>query len=407
MEKVDIENLIEQNNDARRFRKYDHKEIYEKAMLILSLKNYKFKTVRTDKTQKEMFIYDKNVGYYLPNGSSYIHEWCSQDFMTSYKSFIDSLILIINDNTYINREEFIHPRHLINMKNGIFNLETDELINHTPDYYFQGMLNIPYDKEAKCPIWEKAIKGMLPNDEDRIRMQKWFGYQFIRENKEQIAHGIFGISGSGKSKIFMILRDLLGEKNVTNFELQDFNIPNSYAIGRLYGKYANINYDMSTTPIKDISVFKRLTSGDPIVGRNIFESPFEFVNYAKLSWACNKLPTVTDEILRTTEFKRRVMLTEIVRGHDEVDIDIYSKFRKELTGIFNWALEGHKLYIKEKGFNFKRESVPSLWKDNMEGALPTIENDKDLPVEMQLFSLEAQKTEIEEKLKKLELKLKS
>lgn len=397
---------MEDSEDNRRFRKYDHKEVHEKAMMLLALKNYKFKTVRTDKSQKEMFIYDKNVGYYSPNGASYIHELCSQDFMTSYKSFIEALTLIVNDNTYINREDFIHPRHLINMKNGIFNLETNKLMEHTHEYFFQGMLNIPYDKEAKCPIWEKAIKGMMPNDEDRIRMQKWFGYQFIRENKEQIAHGIFGISGSGKSKIFMILRDLLGEKNVTNFELQDFNIPNSYAIGRLYGKYANINYDMSTTPIKDISVFKRLTSGDPIAGRNIFESPFEFVNYAKLSWACNKLPTVTDEILRTTEFKRRVMLTEIVRGHDKVDIDIYSKFKSELTGIFNWAIEGHKLYIKEKGFNFNYGNVPSLWKHNMEGFIDFKENEVDdnLPNELKIEILESKQAEIEKQLKELKPK---
>ena len=363
MSEVIIENL-EDNEQNFSYRKFNQQEIHNKAIKFMDLFENKFITIRSDTKQKEMFMYDKNIGYYIPHGASYIEEQCTVSCMTSSRSFKDAFIDIIQANTICNRDNFIHPRHLINVKNGIFNLNTDELIKHDSKYHFQGSLEISYDKNATSPIWESALKGMFRTNEDYIRTQKWFGYQFVRENREQIAHGYFGISGSGKSKILMILRDLLGAENVTSFQLQEFSNPNMYALARLHGKYANINYDMSTAQLRDISSFKSLTGGDPITGRNPYKEPFEFVNYAKLSWACNKLPKIDDEILVTPEFRRRIMLTDVIKGHKINDPDIYKKFKKELSGIFNWAIEGYKLYIKE-GFQYK-EDIFDIWRDNMD-----------------------------------------
>ena len=154
---------------------------------------------------------------------------------------------------------------------------------------------------------------------------------------------------------------------------------------------------MSTAPIKDISNFKMLTSGDGIQGRNIYESPFEFVNHAKLSWACNKLPIVSNRDINSPEFKRRIMLTEMIIGHEKVDKDIYNKFRSELSGIFNWAIEGYNLYIEEDGFNFNHEKVPSIWRDNMHdnGILSNFDTLNKSDTDNILYIIELEKQEIE------------
>ncbi len=358
-----IEDLAEKE-DNNEYRKFNHKEVHEKAIKFIELFENKFITLRSDKTQKETFMYDKNTGYYVPEGASYIAQQCAKNYMTSSKSFMDDFIKIIQNNSIVDRDNFIHPRHLINVKNGVFNLETNELLSHNPDYYFQSSLEISYDKDATCPIWEKSLKGMFKIYEEYIRTQKWFGYQFTRENREQIAHGFFGVSKSGKSQILKILRDLLGPENVTSFQLQEFSNPNMYALARLCGKYANINYDMSTAQLRDISPFKSITGGDPITARNPYKEPFEFVSHAKLSWACNKLPRVSDEILGTPEFLRRIMLTEVIKGHKIDDKEIYHKFKKELPGIFNWAVDGYNLYMNE-GFKYVKD-VFTIWKDNMD-----------------------------------------
>lgn len=340
------------------------KEIFDLSERIMESNNIKFVTIRSDDRFKEMLMYKQSVGYYVPYGETYLHQECVKNVRTSDKSVVNQLVSTIQGKTYKEREDFIHPEHMVNLKNGVYDLNEKRLIEHDPKYYFQGVLGINFDKNATCPVWTKAIKGMFDDEEDCIRTQKWYGYHFTRENREQIAHGYFGESGSGKSKILMILRDLLGHKNVTNFELQDLSKPNTYSLGRLYMKYANINFDMSSAQWKDISNFKKVTSGDPIAARNIRESPFEYTPFAKLSLACNKLPYVVDEILETKEFQRRMMLTETHIGHETTDPDIYHKFRLELSGLFNWTVEGYKLY-KEEGFRYDK-NVASIWRENMD-----------------------------------------
>lgn len=364
-EDFSINYLIENLFGTTTKEKYDDEDIYKMSNRILSLKDYKFITIRSEKSEKEMFMYDKDFGYYIPDGGTFIDELCSGNFATSSKKFTEALKYRIQNKTLISRKLFIHPRHLINLKNGIFNLDMNELVEHSSNCYFRGLLNIVYDKNADCPTWKKALDGMFQSEEDKIRNQKWFGYQFMRENREQVAHGYFGESGSGKSQILKILRDLLGPDNVTSFQLQEFGNPNQYALGRLHGKYANICYDMSTAKLKDISIFKQLTGGDPITGRNIYKEPFEFINYAKLTWICNKLPTISENDLNSIQFKRRVILTEIIKGHEKDDKDIYHKFRKELPGIFNWAVEGYNLYLNE-GFKWNYNNVPEIWMNNLE-----------------------------------------
>ncbi len=357
---------------------FSYKEIHEMAMEFIKLHGNRFRTIRTDKLQKEMFIYRKKFGHYFPEGASYIHEHYARDYKTSNKYFTSSFIKTVQENTFIDRDDFINPSNMVNLKNKVYNLETNELLEHSPDYNFTGILEIEYDKNADCPLFKRALERMFSTPSDLLRTQKWFGYQFVRENREQIAHGYFGESGSGKGQLLKILRDLLGGKNVTSFNLQEFSNPNMYALANLYKKYSNICYDMSTSQMRDISNFKMITAGDPITGRNIYKEPFTFINHAKLSWACNKLPKISNEILNSVEFKRRIMLTRTRKGHEDEDIDkdIYYKFKKELPGIFNWAVEGYRLYFKHDGFNYDHDEIPSIWKENMDTSYDKVDEDK-------------------------------
>lgn len=357
MNDIELKNIKEPE-----FRKYKHNEVHGIAESFME--KYKFITIENDRPQKEVYKYEEHLGYYIPNGISKINKMCSMNCMTSYKAFTDALVKIVCDRTSIPIEDFINPHSLVNLKNGTFNLESNNLMKHDSSYMFRSSLNIDYCKNTKCPLWERSLKGMFNDEEDYIRTQKWYGYQFVRENREQIAHGYYGESGSGKSKILMILRELLGGGFVTNFQLQELGNPNLHAIARLHGKLANINYDMSTAELKDISLFKSLTSGEPISGRNLYKDHFEFINYAKLTWACNKLPVVSNEILSSREFTRRIMLTNVKKGHTIDDKDILHKFKKELPGIFNWVVEGYNLYLKE-GFKYNK-NISSEWEDNMD-----------------------------------------
>lgn len=329
------------------------------------LENVRFVTIEDT---GELWTYSgDNHGYYVSQGEIFLKKQCAMcgDNRACDPGVLRRLIMKIKGSSYKKRSEFIHPEGLINLKNGVFDLNQEKLLEHSHTYYFKGVLNVPYDKNAKYSIWEKSMKDMIIDEENYYKFQKWFGYQFVRGNIEQKALGLFGESKSGKSKSLMILRDLLGKDNVTNFEIQDFTKSSSYSLGRLYGKIANINFDMSQMPIRDITILKKLISGDPITARNIYEAPFELVNDAKITWACNKFPYIEDNILLSREFQRRILLIETRIGYEDEDKSIYNKYLSELYsgGIFNWMIEGYKLYKKE---GFKDEDIYSKWKDHMD-----------------------------------------
>ncbi len=354
-------------NEKLNKKRFDNDEIYTWGELILSENSF----ITIEET-KEIWVYSKNLGYYIPNGEVYLMKLCADGGPRTNDRFVlNQLTLFIMGKTFKSIDNFTHPENLINLKNGVLDMDDNILLQKSPEYNFQNMLNITHDKNAKCPNWETTLKEMF-SPEDYIRTQKWFGYHLIKENKEQIMHGFVGESGSGKSTMLHILVELLGKENVTHFNLQDLNNRvNPYAIGRLYGKLANITFDMITTPIKDgtFEIIKNLTSSDRINARNIRESPFEFVPHAKLTFACNRLPPVADNIIDTEEFKRRMMLTKVIKKEDFVkDTELYNKFLDELRsgGIFNWILEGRKKYILDKGFNYDYSDIPSMWICNMQ-----------------------------------------
>ncbi len=122
-----LENLIDEklNNpkkdEINEYEKVLSKaESYNLALKLLELENYKFRTVREKEKTKEMQMYMNELGYYVPYGETYIHEWCSNNFKTSDETVIKRLLTTIQGRTYIDRSDFIHPVNLINLKNGVF-----------------------------------------------------------------------------------------------------------------------------------------------------------------------------------------------------------------------------------------------------------------------------------------------
>jgi len=376
-EQHENEKLLEKNEKLNK-KRLDNDETYTWGELILRENSF----VTVEET-KEIWVYSKKLGYYVPNGEMYLLKLCADGGpRTNDTTVLNQIRMFIKGKTGKPLDEFVHPEHLINLKNGVLDMNKNELLPKSSEYYFQNSLNIIYNKNADCPIWKKTIREMFVHEEDYIRTQKWFGYHLLSENKDQVMHGFVGPSGCGKSTMLHTLVDLLGKENVTHFNLQDLNNrTNAYAIGRLYGKLANITFDMITTPIKDgmFELIKNLTSCDRINARNIREAPFEFIPRVKLTFACNKLPNVADNILYTSEFKRRLMITEVIKKKNFVkDLELKNKFLEELHkgGIFNWVLEGRKLYIEEKGFNYNHENIPIVWKVHIDDQYNGIDFDK-------------------------------
>ena len=125
-------------------------------------------------------------------------------------------------------------------------------------------------------------------------------------------------------------------------------------------------------------MFKKLTCGDIISADRKFEKISGFINRAKLTFVCNKLPGLSEEVKNDMQFWNRIILIKfknrITVPEDKIVRDLSKAidkfYRPELSGILNWALEGARRYIKNNKLTYKHEDTFDLWFEDDEEENP-------------------------------------
>jgi len=246
---------------------------------------------------------------------------------------------------------------------------------------FLSGLPVEYNPDAECPTFLKFLKEVLPDERDRLTIQEIFG-SFLYRLPVDRAFFFFGEGANGKSTLIKAMMAFLGKENIATRSLQEI-LSNRFAKADLYGKLANLYYDMPSTALLSTGDFKALTSGDLMTTERKFKDSFQFENYAKMVFSGNAVPQTRDE---TDAFFRRWviisfpfqflpaetvsrMLAEGQFGGEEGGKAATSNIRiavpqenllqemtspRELSGILNWALEGLKRLI-DHSFHFSSE----------------------------------------------------
>lgn len=327
----------------------------------------------TIRENKSMWIYDGSPGkyFFVPNAETYIGEICVHSDAYNVRSFYSGLLFTIKQMTWIEIDKFESGPNYINLKNGVYDIVDDKILDPGPKYKFKNNLGIEYNASALCPIFEAMVKSMTKTQEDCDLIQRWFGYQLFRGSRlEKKSLFIHGPPDVGKSTLLWVLQKINGEGGYTTHSLRDISNDIKYYIADLYGKSANINSDMSAIGPKDVSLFKQLTGGDKITARKIRGMPFKFDNQAKLTFACNYFPYIKESIVLDKAFWNRIMAITVQKGYDQEDKYIKDKLCNELPGILNWAIKGLKDYIKYgfSCYNKNWEETKEIWMKNFNPA---------------------------------------
>ena len=151
---------------------------------------------------------------------------------------------------------------------------------------------------------------------------------------------------NGKSVFFEIVNALLGEQNVSNFSLGSLNEPSYRA--KLANKLLNFGSEIKGSLESD--TFKQLASGEPIEAKMLYKDPFTMRDYAKLMFNCNELPK---DVEHNEAYFRRFLIVpfEVTIPFEERDSELPKKIiESELSGVFNWVLQGLERVLEQKKF---------------------------------------------------------
>ncbi len=245
---------------------------------------------------------------------------------------------------------------LINLKNGTFEIDPingNILRQFDPDDFLKYQLPFSYDPNASFPLFTKYIERVLPNIDTRNVLAEYLGYIFIRHGSTSLKLEkvllLYGSGANGKSVLFEILIALLGPDNVSSFSLSSLTTEqNGYYRAMINNKL--LNYASEINGKMESSIFKQIASGEPLSARLPYGNPMIITEYAKLIFNINELP---QEVEHTNAFFRRFLIIpfDVTIPETEQDRQLHTKIiDNELSGVFNWMLEGLERLLNQRDF---------------------------------------------------------
>lgn len=325
-------------------RKYLHQdeEFNPKEFSEKILENHKFIY-----TGEQFYVY-KN-GVFQHGGKQKLHEIIQKKLGSAWTSHKRNEVREwMQDHVYVHEDSIGHPAHLINVKNGMYDLKTGELLPHKASYRSLTQINAEYNPDAKCPRLNQFIKEVFPKETHEL-IWDHAGYGLLPSFNLKKFLVLVGHGNNGKSVWLNVLTKCLGEENVSHEGLGDLS-NNRFSINQLFGKLANIHADIESLPLERTGILKQLTGGDIIRAEIKYGGIFEFHNRAKLYFAVNELPYVKDY---NEAFFKRLHIVKCPNSFTAEDADIHLMDKltspEARSAWLNLAIDGaHRLMERQR-----------------------------------------------------------
>ena len=276
-------------------------------------------------------------------------------FSARFYQFREQLFKQFLATAYLPTPESNKDTVLINLQNGTFEISPQgtKLRPFDRSDFITYQLPFEYNPQAKAPLFEAYLNKVLPDPERQRVLAEYLGYVFIKHGsnalKEEKALILYGTGANGKSVFFEIVNALLGNENVSSYSLQSLTNDNGYFRAKLANKL--VNYASEINGKLEASIFKQLVSGEPVEARLPYGQPFMLKQYAKLIFNCNELPK---DVEHTNAYYRRFLIIpfDVTIPPKEQDKNLHTKIiEKELSGVFNWVLQGLNRLLEQKEFS--------------------------------------------------------
>jgi len=243
---------------------------------------------------EQVFFY-KN-GYYQQEAESRIKDQIQEILKGNTTTHrVSEIINHVKRMSYKEREVFEKTDlNLINLKNGVYNIQTEELIPHSPDYYFISQIQTNYNKDAWVSTELLKFFSEIVIEKELKILTEFIAYCLYRNNPHKKAFMLNGGGDNGKTTFLTIVMALLGKDNYSSVELQDLD-ENRFSKIDLYGKHANLVDDLPAKVLKHTGAFKSITGNGEISAEMKYGGRFNYKPYAKLCFATNSVPRTNDD----------------------------------------------------------------------------------------------------------------
>jgi P4 family phage/plasmid primase-like protien len=265
---------------------------------------------------------------------------------------------MLKASTVVEEDDIDSDPFTICVENGLLNINSETweitLLPHDPNYLNLIKLPVSYLPEQTCDKIQGFIGDITDGAGDALLIEELFGYLIFKRHFIHKAFLFIGAGRNGKSTLLGVMRNFIGESNVTSIPIQ--KLEDRFTPSELYGKLANISGDISSEALKHTERFKEITGEDFLLMEKKFQQPFYMVNVAKQIFTGNQAPGTGDG---SYGFYSRFIILNFPKQFDfepgatkSPNTNLLTELSspEEMSGLLNLALARLKDLVKNKQF---------------------------------------------------------
>jgi len=269
-------------------------------------KLFNFFTKVTKKSEDEkkvetLYLYHEDTGIWQADGEQVINRIMESQFRPIISTrVVNEVIDHVKRKNYADLDKITVKSTLVNFKNGVLDLDTLQLLPHSPKYFFFNYIDLNWNPRPKVP--EKIIRFLAtlaaPNDDNFVSLLETPAYSILRGYPIKRAIAIVGETNTGKSTFLLLLQKFIGDKFVSHLSMQqmaDAAHGQPFALTSIKGKLLNLSDELPPKYVQDVSIFKQLTGSSIIEGEHKFGGREAFMNQAKLIFSANQMPRPSED----------------------------------------------------------------------------------------------------------------
>lgn len=341
-------------------------------------------------------VYMKNMSHVVKiNGQLHIYQ--DGIYTNGYREIESIMINTIPNLRKTQRREVLDYMELIVEKkqqsdaryiafnNGVYDITTEELKPFSTDMVITNKIPWDYKPDAYDELADKTLNKLACDDADiRSLLEECIGYCFYRRNELGKAFILTGDKSNGKSTFLDCVKAILGDENISALDLKELG--DRFNTSMMFGKLANIGDDIGDDFLQgsQVSVFKKIVTGNRIKAERKGQDPFEFEPFIKLLFSANDIPRMKD---KTGAVLRRLVVIPFNASFskDDPDYDPFIKYKliqkESIEYLIKLGVEGLKRVITNNEFT-KSEKVQGQLDEYEEENNPIIAFIADCGVDM-------------------------
>ena len=266
-----------------------------------------------------------------------------------------AVLSMIANQRGVDDSEFDRKTNIINTPSGIVDLSSGSIKPATTEDLVTKSTNAEIS-EIETPIFDKFMLDIFPSHPELIELvQKLIGYTITGTVAEQLTVFLLGKGNengaNGKSVLVEVLRQILGDyavsiqpETITYSKTTNSSSNTDNQIADTKGARMIATSEIERGAKLSESMLKRLTGGEMITAKRLYEKPISFMPTGTLWMSSNYKPIISGT---DNGIWRRLVFIPMTAKITKKDPHLKDKLMTEKAGIMNWIIEGALKYQRD------------------------------------------------------------